>query len=29
MLNKMDFADRLKELRKRKGISQGDLARTH
>ena len=25
-LNKMDFADRLKELRKRKGISQGDLA---
>lgn len=26
MLNKMDFANRLKELRKRKGISQGDLA---
>jgi transcriptional regulator with XRE-family HTH domain len=26
MLNKMDFANRLKELRKRKGISQGYLA---
>ena len=26
MLNKIDFADRLKELRKRKGISQGNLA---
>lgn len=27
MLNKMDFEDRLKELRKRKGISQGELAK--
>jgi len=26
MLNKTEFADRLKELRKRKGISQGELA---
>ncbi|HDP55566.1 MAG TPA: XRE family transcriptional regulator [Bacteroidetes bacterium] len=26
MLNKMDFAERLKELRKRKGISQSELA---
>ena len=26
MLNKTEFADRLKELRKQKGISQGDLA---
>ena len=26
MLNKTDFADRLKGLRKRKGISQGELA---
>jgi transcriptional regulator with XRE-family HTH domain len=26
ILNKMDVADRLKELRKRKGISQSDLA---
>ena len=26
MLSKIDFADRLKQLRKQKGISQGDLA---
>jgi transcriptional regulator with XRE-family HTH domain len=26
MLNKIEFADRLKQLRKQKGISQGDLA---
>jgi transcriptional regulator with XRE-family HTH domain len=26
MLNKIDFSDRLKDLRKRKGISQGELA---
>ena len=26
MLNKTEFADRLKELRKKKGISQGELA---
>ena len=26
MLNKTGFADRLKDLRKQKGISQGDLA---
>lgn len=27
MLNHMDFESRLKELRKRKGISQGELAK--
>lgn len=27
MLNKMDFEGRLKKLRKRKGISQGELAK--
>ena len=26
MLNKTEFADRLKELRKKRGISQGELA---
>jgi transcriptional regulator with XRE-family HTH domain len=26
MLNKTEFSDRLKDLRKRKGISQGELA---